>query len=111
MENVIKAIGKIKDLCDALTERGHPDAAILSSLCAVACAAAVEEGFELAKGNTPITSIGAFYEALSAREVGNARALYIKQAEEFIRDGIPFQPAISLAIAKVTVEGFLAEAA
>ena len=111
MENVIKAIGKIKDLCDALTERGHPDAAILSSLCAVACAAAVEEGFELAKGNTPITSIGAFYEAVSASCDNDVKALYIRQVEVFIRDGIPFQPAISLAIAKVTVEGFLAEAA
>lgn len=111
MENVIKAIGKIKAMCDALTERGRPDAAVLSALCAVACAAAVEEVVELAKGNTPIMSIGAFHEALSAREDGHVRALYIKQAEEFIREGIPFQPAISLAMAKVTVEGFLAEAA
>lgn len=111
MENVIKAIMGIKGMCDKAKECGSRDADFLSTLCATACAAALEETEELSKGYAPIASIGAFYEAISTSYDNDVKALYIRQVEAFIREGIPFQPAISLTMAKVTVERLLAEAA
>jgi hypothetical protein len=111
MENVIKVISGIKGMCDKAKESGFPEADFLSILCATVCGRALEEMEELSKGNAPTASIGAFYEAISASCDNDVKALYIRQAEAFIREGIPFQPAISLTMAKVTVERLLAEAA
>lgn len=111
MENVIKAVRGIKHLCDTAEERGLPEAHFLSTLAAVACTVAIEDMARLNKGETPVESIGAFYDAISASCDNDVKVLHIRQIEAFIREGIPFQPAISLAMAKVTVEGLLAEAA